>query len=400
MDTKDANTHPTTLNTKTPETNASTPAVTALFWVFSLGNLLLHGLGGGTRVAGEIHQVVSAKPNVLAKANPEFHQAPGPYRFFHQLIGKIASFTPWHNLANKQDPMPLNRIRSWINGVLGDRLDEWQHPLATQMQTVDEAGTPLCLNKLYGEHTKGVAIFIHGLCLSENEWQSPAHDQFVADLREKGYGVAWLRYNTGLPVWENGRRMAEFFHQHVPNDEKEKSLMLFGHSMGGLLIRSASYHSRYHSEHQWHLQLSHAAYLATPHHGAPLERLGHAANSNLEISPYLKPLMALGNIRSSGIQSLRYGEISHPSQTPSDANITDSYLPDTNHLLLACSLSEIAKKTPIGDGLVPLDSAFAHATPFNDLIHKITKVHLDELGHIGMIQEKRLYNELNKWLLT
>lgn len=400
MHTKDTDKQPSTSVMDLPKTNEHSPAVTSLFWVFNLVNLILHGLGGSARIAGEIHQVVATKPNVLSNVNPKFAQAPSPYRIAHHLIAKLARFTPWHNLSTKQDPMPLNKMRSWINGVLGDRLDEWKHPLAASLQTVDESGSPLCLNKLHNSSAKGVALFIHGLCLSESEWQSPAHSKFVFELRNKGYGVAWIRYNTGLPVWENGRRLAEYFHQCIPSECNEKSLMLIGHSMGGLLIRSASYHSRYHSEHRWYRQLSHAAYLAAPHNGAPLERLGHAANTNLEISPYLKPLMALGNIRSGGIQSLRYGYISDPHFTPSNASITDSFLPETNHLLLACSLNDITKKTPIGDGLVPLKSAFAEGVPFGGFKEKVSKVHLSDLGHIGMIKQERLYDALSKWLLT
>ena len=55
---------------------------------------------------------------------------------------------------------------------------------------------------------RGLVLFVHGLCLSEREWQTFEHSGFVRELREDGHGVAWLRYNTGRPVHANGAALA------------------------------------------------------------------------------------------------------------------------------------------------------------------------------------------------
>ncbi len=125
-----------------------------------------------------------------------------------------------------------------MNGVFGDKLEEWDHPLALSMECVDEHGSDVSLAALQAESDQGVVLLIHGLCLSESDWQSPDNRSFVAALRQQGFGVAWLRYNSGLPIWENGSALAQWLAAHWCTDNG-KQLRMIGHSMGGLLIRSA-----------------------------------------------------------------------------------------------------------------------------------------------------------------
>jgi hypothetical protein len=61
--------------------------------------------------------------------------------------------------------------------------------------------------------------------------------------------------------------------------------------MGGLLIRSASHWAEINA-HTWLARLSHAAYLGSPHLGAPWERVGHKANNLLNFTPLYPSLDA------------------------------------------------------------------------------------------------------------
>ena len=61
--------------------------------------------------------------------------------------------------------------------------------------------------------------------------------------------------------------------------------------------------------HGWLERVTHSAFLGTPHHGSPLEKVGNLANALLSATPYTLPLMRLGNIRSRGIKDLRHGAL-------------------------------------------------------------------------------------------
>jgi len=55
----------------------------------------------------------------------------------------------------------------------------------------------------------GFVVFVHGLCNSELDWQTPAHRRLVTELRDAGRMVAWLRYNSGRAIHENGCELAD-----------------------------------------------------------------------------------------------------------------------------------------------------------------------------------------------
>ena len=90
----------------------------------------------------------------------------------------------------------------------------------------------------------------------------------------------------------------------VPVEE----LVIVGHSMGGLLARSACHYGQLAGQ-AWPKHLRQMVFLGTPHHGAPLERGGNWVNVVLELSPYTAALARLAKIRSAGITDLRHGDI-------------------------------------------------------------------------------------------
>ena len=58
---------------------------------------------------------------------------------------------------------------------------------------------------------------------------------------------------------------------------------------------------------KWTEHIKKIVFLGTPHHGAPLERIGNYIDVILEAIPYAKPFARLGKIRSAGVTDLRYG---------------------------------------------------------------------------------------------
>lgn len=148
------------------------------------------------------------------------------------------------------------------------------------------------------------------------------------------------------------------------------------------------------------ITLTKAAMLGSPHKGAPLERLGQYANELLTLSPYLKPLYQLGDLRSAGIQDLRYakltGDAPNKEQLPLSGN--------THYLLVAASIDANSNEQNMlqasGDLLVTVDSALAMSkNPANQLNHlHLKRVFVAGINHLDLLADRKVYQVLGDWL--
>ena len=139
-----------------------------------------------------------------------------------------------------------------LNATLGDELAEQGSPLAIPMAVrQDRSNVAIerdALGVVFLGATPKVAVFLHGLGETEESWRLHADRQgphgestYGSRLAEDlGYTPVYLRYNTGLHISENGRRLAALLEDLVyawPATVTE--LHRVGHSMGGLVARSA-----------------------------------------------------------------------------------------------------------------------------------------------------------------
>jgi len=391
------------MNTTGPVSENTTPAnrppatvLPALGMLASSGVALAHltliGASGLTRLVASTHATIASAPLPWKgehMAAPE--KAPLPY----QLVTR--SFLWLATLSRRfLDTIPAEQqagglFRSALNGVLGDALLDHDNPLQQGMSLRDEFGTEMSAAEWNGNARRGLVLFLHGVCLSEREWQTFPHQGFVRELRELGYGVAWLRYNSGRAIAENGADLSRLLEQAGTG---KTPITLIGHSMGGLVIRAASHHAAQEKS-AWLQRLGNAVYIGTPHQGAPLERLGESANRLLALTPYTRPLMQLGNIRSTGIQDLRHGRV-----TPADQEHSLTLPDHARHLLIAGHMGRGAQRHWLGDGLVPVRSALGqHLEPARSLQgSNISRVELSRLGHMAMLSDERVYAALLEWL--
>ena len=101
-----------------------------------------------------------------------------------------------------------------------------------------------------------------------------SHDHGAALARALGYIPVYL---GTIPAAHrhNGRELAALLERLVEEWPVPVSeLVLLGHSMGGLVARSACHYAEQ-AEHSWLRHAEKSSSWVRPHHGAPLERAGH-----------------------------------------------------------------------------------------------------------------------------
>ena len=270
----------------------------------------------------------------------------------------------------------------------------------------------------YPDATPKLAIFVHGLAGSDAVWRFYA-EEYYGDpettygsrlARDLGYTPLYLRYNSGLHVSENGarleRRMAELVRAWpVPVEE----VVLVGHSMGGLVVRSACHAGRRRGS-RWIDAVRHVVCLGTPHLGAPLEKLGNVAGWALGALDVTRPLARIVNGRSAGIKDLRFGYLveedwqgRHPDALLEDNRHDIPFLDTATHYFVAATVTRSPRHPMahvLGDTLVRLPSATgrgapaARRIPFRDEHGR----HLGAMNHLRLLNHPRVYTQLRAWL--
>jgi pimeloyl-ACP methyl ester carboxylesterase len=304
-------------------------------------------------------------------------------------------------------------VVSALNGVLGDHLAASGNPLAIPMQ-LRRNGQPLVptaqgLTAGIPAPTEKVLLLVHGLCMNDLQWQRNGHDHGAALAAAGGYTPLYLHYNSGRHVSTNGRALAEMLEillQAWPVPVEK--LVIVGHSMGGLLARSACHYGRI-KGHGWLKHLRQLVFLGTPHHGAPLERGGNWVNVILELSPYTAALARLAKIRSAGITDLRHGSIldedwQHGDRFAHAKPKSRATLPTgVQCFAVGATLSKQGgepDKPLRGDGLVPLGSALGKGKGgSSSLGFADSRKYIGYgMNHMDLLDDAEVHAQLLKWL--
>ena len=298
-----------------------------------------------------------------------------------------------------------------LNGVLGDYLDETANPLAIPMRLRHDghalALEPQALRAALPEATGRLVVLVHGSCMHDRQWLRLGHDHGAALARDLGYTPLYLVYNSGLHVSTNGRALAGLLERLVARwPSRLDELVILGHSMGGLVARSACHHAET-AGHRWRPKLKTLVCLGTPHHGALLERSGSWLELLLGVSRYSAPLARLGKLRSAGVTDLRFGLVLDEHWKgrerfgqPADPRRTLK-LPDgvECHAIAATTAPGPRGKLP-GDGLVSVDSALGrHRNP--ELTLAFPEAHQwigFGMSHLDLLHRAEVYATLRGWL--
>jgi pimeloyl-ACP methyl ester carboxylesterase len=310
---------------------------------------------------------------------------------------------------------PAGRIAvGALNGAFGDALRRQRNALALEM-TLRRSGNDLDLSRgalsaAFPDATPRLAVFAHGLCQSDDSWWlgQSAHRPYGARLEaELGYTPLFVRYNTGLHVSENGRELDRILDEvyamwPVPVQE----IALIGHSMGGLVARSACH---YGASRAWSTKVRHLFTLGTPHRGAPLEQLANATSAALRLAPETRPFASVLNRRSAGIKDLRYGYLVDEDWFGHDC---DAFLRRTGHEIpflesadhyFICATVSRSPDAPlgriVGDLLVLPSSAWAHGGRGELKRFPIEHYqHVGAVNHFELLNHPAIYEQLRRWI--
>jgi pimeloyl-ACP methyl ester carboxylesterase len=331
------------------------------------------------------------------------------------LLGRLAPL-----LAERASSEEREAILAALNGVLGDYLVASGNPLAIAMQ-VRNAGMPVAIDKTalagaFPDPERTLVLLVHGLCMNDRQWLRQGHDHGTALQRHVGCTPVYLHYNSGRHVSTNGRELADLVEtllQQWPRPVER--LVIIGHSMGGLVARSAFHYATL-AGHAWPDRLDDLIFLGTPHFGAPLERAGAGVDFLLGISPYTAPFARLGKLRSAGITDLRHGNLRDedwlPAGPPSAREATTLPLPDR----VRCHAVAASRQAPPlasaktrsippaarirGDGLVPVNSALGrHRDRSLDLAIPEARRWIGyRMGHLDLLSRVDVYAQIRHWL--
>lgn len=391
-----------------------------------IGRLTVDAITGVVDLVESVHATIVALPGPLGA--PVRDPARGISGLVYRSVRGIARFVgDGLDLALAQFAPLLDRIESppqrdglvsALNGVLGDHLAATANPLAIRMR-LRRDGRPLRLGRkalaaAYPQATGKLLVMVHGLCMNDLQWQWNGHDHGAALARDAGWTPVYLHYNSGRHISSNGREFAARLERLLREwPVPVERFAIIGHSMGGLVARSACHAAARAGQH-WPARLDSLVFLGTPHHGAPLERAGSWFDMLIGRSPYTAPFARLGKIRSAGIQDLRHGNLldsdwRKPGRAGDGRHDTRTPVPlpaQVRSYAVAVSTDQRAaaqgedRSTLGGDGLVPIASALGqHADPAFDLrLPKARQWVGHGLHHLDLLGDPQVYQRIRRWL--
>jgi pimeloyl-ACP methyl ester carboxylesterase len=398
--------------------------------ITALGDLASDAAAGATKQIREMHDGIARRvwrrvgPAALPVRLAHDRIAEGAYAVAGELTRAVVrAGAQAVSAAQRPDAPSMQRspagraVVSALNGAFGDTLERRRNPLALEM-TLRRGGRDLeisapALARAYPNAKSRLAVFVHGLCETDEAWKgiptrAARHVPYGFRLEvELGYSPLYLRYNTGRHISENGRELAALLEELVQAwPVAVDEVVLIGHSMGGLVGRSACH---YGAGSACVAKVRHVFTLGTPHRGAPLEQATNAATAALARLPETRPLARALNVRSVGIKDLRYGYLVDECwmDQDCDAYLRDTsreipFLPSARHYFICATVSREADAPAgriIGDLLVLQPSAWAHEGRGKRMQFPIEHYHhIGGANHFDLLNHPAIYAQIRRCL--
>ena len=316
-----------------------------------------------------------------------------------------------------------DRALSIVNGIIGDTFEKKKSSFAIQMEFFAEGkppdGKPLLLTKtalakMNLPQTGKISILTHGNCASQTSWGfkgNPSKNYGLLLQKDAGFTPFFVRYNSGLHISTNGKRFSDLLEKLVRFYPVEVTdIVLIGHSMGGLIYRSACHYGEKEKK-KWVKLTKKIFYLGSPHLGTHFEKFGKLTTTILSQIPNLttKVLAKLIDLRSDGIKDMRHGYITdddwqhdhaeklfylHQNKTP--------LFQGADHYLICSTLAKKANSKMgrfFGDGLVHPGSGTGQGL-FSGSNIPFLKHHckiFSGLSHHNLQKSPRVYRQILAW---
>jgi len=399
------------------------------------GQIASDALAGGVRLVEDVHMAVAER--VFRRVGDAGHPARavhdaittmvyGTVRGAHRVLPRVAATivtTAVPSARSIHDSPQGLPVLAAVNGLWGDRIaaraPTLAIPMSIRLDGRDLVPTAADVRVAVANSTPRLAVFVHGLCETDRSWTRPRPDTaspaaaatYGDGLRsDLGYTPLLVRYNTGLHVSENGRALALLLERIVeawPLVVQE--VVLVGHSMGGLVARSACHYGDLDGS-TWASRVRHVVSLGTPHLGAPLEKATNVAGWALARWPESVPFARLLIARSAGVKDLRFGAVidddwqgHDPDEFLRDRCREVPFLTNAHYYFVGATIGRdpagLAGRV-LGDLLVRLPSASGDGRhrriPFEiDHGH-----HLIGVNHFDLLNHPAVYDQLHQWLAT
>jgi pimeloyl-ACP methyl ester carboxylesterase len=337
-----------------------------------------------------------------------------------ELLGRAADATLRHQGIGEDLPLSTSpkgsAVIAALSGLVGDRLEESGSDLhqETSVRVDGEVVVPgaRSLSGAFPDATSRLVVFLHGLMGSEFYWQWGERDtgqsygeRLAADA---GFTPVYLRYNTGLHISQNGRSVAGLLEDLVAAWPVEvEEIALVGHSMGGLVARSACHYASG-SGLRWTERVAHVVSLGTPHLGAPLEQGAHVLAEALHSLPETRMLGAFLRRRSAGIRDLRHGSLVDEDWRGRDPNALRAsackevpLLDGATHYFVSATVTRDPRHPLgrlLGDILVLVPSATGRGRTRRIPFKPEHGYHVSPAHHLALLNHPDVYEQLRAWL--
>jgi pimeloyl-ACP methyl ester carboxylesterase len=394
--------------------------------VLALSRLAAAELGSGAGGIGSVHDAIAAR--VFGALGPSAR----PAQVAHGAIARgvyasvrgaaaVAGHAADRALGRRDpgDGRPLSATPrgalalAVVNGLIGDALEDegsdLAEPMALRLRGRAVEPAPEALAAAYPKAAPRIVVFVHGLMETEHAWRLGGAPSYGARLaRDLGCTPLDVRYNSGRHISQNGRSLADLLERAVAAWPVEvEQIALVGHSMGGLVARSACHQARERGQ-SWVERVRHVVSLGSPHLGAPIAQGVHYAAHALHAVPETRALGRLLRRRSAGIRDLRQGSLvdrdwegCDPDALRAAACAEVPLLEGATHCFVAATLTR-SERHPlgrlVGDALVLSASASGRGRTRRIPFRAEHGVHLGGAHHLALLNHPEVYAKLREWL--
>ncbi len=356
------------------------------------------GLGALVRIVGDTHKAVADRVDA---ALPPVAK---PFNAAHMRTAEAVYSVV--EAAHTQAPRALGRLsgsptdtragqvlQPVVNGFHGDLLAQ-EHPELALSMTLRINGRDAVVAD-YADATGHVVVYVHGLAEDERAWSLRAAVPYGERLRDLDLTAVYVRYNSGLHISDNGQALAALLDDLVAQwPVPVTSISLVGHSMGGLVARSAC-----HVGGRWTELVKAVVTLGSPHLGAPLEKAVHVVDWVMRRVPETEPMGRILAHRSVGVKDLRFGSLVEDDWRDQDIDAFLAnrcaevpFLPHATYYWVAATLTRDPRHPwgrLVGDGMVRYPSAASLPSE---------GVHLGGVGHMDLLTDDAVCEALREWL--